>query len=299
MGRLPAGARNINLLIEDSSGSRYVLRGCRRNPHRDRIIFQLDFQDHLRRCGIPVPQVVASQTGERCVESSPVSLWVMSHFVAGHHYRYGSRVQLLHAARCLSGIHTAGADFTTRPVQDDTIPDLFKWWTHGDEEMAALRAMFAGAGVEPELDFLDHWRTALTRDNSARPSPPPVRHSPRSTAWPISPPRRSSRLPATSGASPTSTTTPATPAPLRSTPPAATRSRHPLSRRGNRQLDAAIHVIAVSQARDPGPGRDYYLRKIAEGRTPSEARRSLKRRVLTLSTQSGPAVAEATGPTVR
>jgi Ser/Thr protein kinase RdoA (MazF antagonist) len=30
--------------------------------------------------------------------------------------------------------------------------------------MAALRAMFAGAGVEPELDFLDHWRTALTRD---------------------------------------------------------------------------------------------------------------------------------------
>jgi Ser/Thr protein kinase RdoA (MazF antagonist) len=163
VGRLPAGARNINLLVEDSSGSRYVLRGCRRNPHRDRIIFQLDFQDHLRRCGIPVPQVVASQTGERCVESSPVSLWVIFRFVAGRHYRYGSRVQLLHAARCLSGIHSAGAGFTTRPVQDDTIPDLFKWWTHG-EEMAALRAMFAGAGVEPELDFLDNWRTALTRD---------------------------------------------------------------------------------------------------------------------------------------
>jgi len=55
--------------------------------------------------------------------------------------------------------------------------------------------------------------------------------------------------------------------------------RHRLSRRGNRQLNAAIHVIAVSQARDPGPGRDYYHRKIAEGKTPSEARRSLKRRL--------------------
>jgi len=164
VGRLPAGARNINLLIEDCTGSRYVLRGCRRNPHRDRIIFQLDFQDHLRRCGIPVPQVVASETGERCVESSSASLWVMSHFIAGHHNRYSSRLQLLQAARCLSDIHTAGAGFTTRPVQDDTIPDLMRWWTHGEEEMAALRAMFSGAGVEPELDFLDNWRTALTRD---------------------------------------------------------------------------------------------------------------------------------------
>jgi Ser/Thr protein kinase RdoA (MazF antagonist) len=164
VGTLPTSARNINLLIEDSSGSRYVLRGCRRNPYRERIIFQLEFQDHLRRCGIPVPQVVASQTGDRCVESSPGSLWVMFHFVAGHHYLYGSGAQLLQAARCLSGIHAAGAGFTATPVQDDTIPDLLRWWTHGEEEMAGLRAMFAGAGLEPELDFLDSWRTALTRD---------------------------------------------------------------------------------------------------------------------------------------
>jgi Ser/Thr protein kinase RdoA (MazF antagonist) len=163
VGKLPASARNINLLVEDSNGSRYVLRGCRRNPYHDRINFQLEFQDHLSRRGIPVPRVVASRAGERCVESSPASLWVMTHFVTGHHYRYGSRKQLLHAARCLSAIHAAGASFTTRPVQDDTIPDLHRWWTHGAEEMAGLRAMFAGAGVEPELDFLDRWLTALTR----------------------------------------------------------------------------------------------------------------------------------------
>jgi len=54
---------------------------------------------------------------------------------------------------------------------------------------------------------------------------------------------------------------------------------HRLSRRGNRQLNAAIHVAAVTQARDPGPGRDHYRRKLTEHKTPKEARRSLKRRI--------------------
>lgn len=94
LGTLPGSARNINVLVEDSQGSRYVLRGCRRHPRRDRIVFQLDFQDHLRRHDVPVPQVVASQTGERCVESGQGSLWVMSCFVDGRHYQYDSRLQL-------------------------------------------------------------------------------------------------------------------------------------------------------------------------------------------------------------
>jgi transposase len=55
--------------------------------------------------------------------------------------------------------------------------------------------------------------------------------------------------------------------------------RHRLNTGGNRQLNAALHTIAVCQARDPGPGRVYYLRKINEGKTPAEARRALKRRL--------------------
>jgi transposase len=54
---------------------------------------------------------------------------------------------------------------------------------------------------------------------------------------------------------------------------------HRLSRRGNRQLNAAIHVVAVAQARDPGPGRDHYQRKLTEAKTTNEARRCLKRRL--------------------
>ncbi|MET8912777.1 IS110 family transposase [Micromonospora sp. NPDC004551] len=57
------------------------------------------------------------------------------------------------------------------------------------------------------------------------------------------------------------------------------RRRHRLNTTGNRQLNTALHTIAVCQARDPGPGRVYYLRKIAEGKTPAEARRALKRRL--------------------
>jgi len=40
-----------------------------------------------------------------------------------------------------------------------------------------------------------------------------------------------------------------------------------------------MHVIAFSQLSHAGPGRDYFERKIAEGKTKMEALRALKRRV--------------------
>jgi len=53
-----------------------------------------------------------------------------------------------------------------------------------------------------------------------------------------------------------------------------------LSRRGNRRLNHAIHMAAVTQvSQRHSEGRAYYERKLAEGKTPKEALRSLKRRV--------------------
>jgi transposase len=53
-----------------------------------------------------------------------------------------------------------------------------------------------------------------------------------------------------------------------------------LSRRGNRRLNHAIHMAAITQIRHRhSDGRVYYDRKIAEGKTHKEALRSLKRRV--------------------
>jgi transposase len=57
------------------------------------------------------------------------------------------------------------------------------------------------------------------------------------------------------------------------------RIRHRLNQRGNRQLNHALHVAAVTQVRNDTPGRAYYLRKISEGKSRKEALRALKRRI--------------------
>jgi transposase len=58
------------------------------------------------------------------------------------------------------------------------------------------------------------------------------------------------------------------------------RTIHRLSRRGNRRLNHVIHLAAVSQIRHRhSDGRAYYDRKLAEGKTPKEALRCLKRRI--------------------
>ena len=55
--------------------------------------------------------------------------------------------------------------------------------------------------------------------------------------------------------------------------------RHRLNLRGNRTLNHAIHIAAVTQLRHDTRGRVYYRKKIAEGKTPKEAIRALKRRI--------------------
>ena len=58
------------------------------------------------------------------------------------------------------------------------------------------------------------------------------------------------------------------------------RKTYRLSRRGNRRLNHAIHMAAVTQIRNKhSEGRAYFDRKLAEGKTRKEALRSLKRRV--------------------
>jgi len=55
--------------------------------------------------------------------------------------------------------------------------------------------------------------------------------------------------------------------------------RHRLSRAGNRQLNAAIHRVALTQARSWADARAYLDRRQKAGATRKEAIRSLKRRI--------------------
>jgi transposase len=54
-------------------------------------------------------------------------------------------------------------------------------------------------------------------------------------------------------------------------------NRHRFNRRGNRQLNAALHRIAVTQLRIHEPAKDYLAKKHAEGMSKTEAIRALKR----------------------
>ena len=55
--------------------------------------------------------------------------------------------------------------------------------------------------------------------------------------------------------------------------------RHRLSLGGNRKLNYALHMVAISQARSDAPGGAYYRKKLAEGKSRKEALRCLKRRI--------------------
>ena len=83
------------------------------------------------------------------------------------------------------------------------------------------------------------------------------------------------------------------------------RKIHRLSLRGNRRLNHAIHMAAVTQIRyEHSPGRAYFDRKIAEGKTGKEALRALKRQISDViyarlqadAARRGRGQAEAEGP---
>jgi len=51
--------------------------------------------------------------------------------------------------------------------------------------------------------------------------------------------------------------------------------RHRLNHGGNRRLDRALYVVAITQARSNHPGRAYLARKQRQGKSPKEALRCL------------------------
>lgn len=56
-------------------------------------------------------------------------------------------------------------------------------------------------------------------------------------------------------------------------------NRHRLARGGNRQLNAAMHRIAVTQVRLDGDGKAYYLRRREQGDSTMDALRAMKRKI--------------------
>src|SRR5947208_13120253 len=92
-----------------------------------------------------------------------------------------------------------------------------------------------------------------------------------------SPPRSSSATPPAPNGSRPTRASPATPAPPPTPASSGNTKRHRLHRGGDRQLNRALHIIALSRARTDPPTRAYLDRRHSEGKTKREAIRCLKR----------------------
>jgi transposase len=55
--------------------------------------------------------------------------------------------------------------------------------------------------------------------------------------------------------------------------------RHRLSRAGNRRMNHVLYMAGLVQLRNDTPGRRYYRRRLADGKTPMEAMRCLRHRL--------------------
>ncbi len=55
--------------------------------------------------------------------------------------------------------------------------------------------------------------------------------------------------------------------------------RHRLNRRGDRQLNRALHVVVINRIRHDSATRAYVERRRAEGKTDREIKRCLKRHI--------------------
>jgi transposase len=74
-------------------------------------------------------------------------------------------------------------------------------------------------------------------------------------------------------------------------------THHRLSRAGNRRLNHVLYMAGLVQLRHDTPGRAYYRRRVAEGKTPMEAMRCLRRRLSDVVYRQLAADARALGQT--
>lgn len=163
LGPMEASKRNDNFLVEDAAGKRYVLRRYRRNPDERRILFQLRFQQELYRRGFPTSQVIETTVGSALM-TSEAGPWVLFTYIDGGEFDFSRLDQVAEAGRRLAEFHAVTDSIELEEVEIDINPHLQRWWTQGEEELAALEEMFRAQGVEEELIFLRGWQAELVRE---------------------------------------------------------------------------------------------------------------------------------------
>ncbi len=159
-GLLEASARNENFVVEDAARRRYILRRYRRNPDERRIRFQLEFQRQLHGLGYPTSEIITSTAGDPLVDAE-AGPWVLFSYVEGAEFDYARLGQVEEAGRRLAQFHTLSERIDLPEVVIDINPQPRRWWTRGEEELAALQEMFRDDAVDEEFAFLRDWHAEL------------------------------------------------------------------------------------------------------------------------------------------
>ncbi len=159
---LEASTRNENFRVEDAAGRRYVLRRYRRNPNEARVRFQLRFQQELYGRGYPTSEIIESKDGGPLVREGG-DFWAVFSHVEGAEYDFSRMEQVAEAGRRLAQFHWLTADIDLDAPRLDINFESRRWWTHGDDQLAALEKVFRDDEIAEELAFLRSWHAGLLR----------------------------------------------------------------------------------------------------------------------------------------
>jgi Ser/Thr protein kinase RdoA (MazF antagonist) len=157
-----ASTRNDNLLIEDGSGHKYILRRYRRNNQKARVRFQLSFQQHLINSGFPTSEIIRTASGDVLFIEEGLP-WALFTFIEGTEYDFSRVEQAIEAARRLAQFHAIADSFQDEEVllNISRMPD---WWTDAGKEIRALEDFFTGMGVEDELTCIREYVAELVNE---------------------------------------------------------------------------------------------------------------------------------------
>jgi Ser/Thr protein kinase RdoA (MazF antagonist) len=162
LGRTDAGTINDNWVVIDADGRKLLVRCYRRITRRDRVEYQLRLQEHLRANGIPTAAVVPAPDGGRVLDCGGL-LWATFEYVEGSEYNFGRIDQARAAGRLLAQYHRVAASFPEKrvPVSDESFADFI---AAGPSEPERLKDMFAGCGVDREVEAAAAWWRGFSRD---------------------------------------------------------------------------------------------------------------------------------------
>ncbi len=168
-GRHEAGIINENLLVSDAAGKRYFLRGYRRVRDPERVLFQLRFQEHLRREGFPTASVVETRNGELVAAVGGIP-WSLHEFVEGDEFDFARLPQAAEAGKRLAEFHDVSAtyDGPLAPVTEGEWdfskmldPVSSHVWHHSvllEEHDERLKRLFPEQEFAADLAFFSDWR---------------------------------------------------------------------------------------------------------------------------------------------